>query len=94
MDVDDASSPSLQALLHQLVVFSKVVRVQWATEVVVDQPLPADGKTENIELDVVEEVLHLADTIRSTLYVGKFTLRCHLRIRGVSVWRTFEASGG
>jgi len=52
-----------QAPFHEAIVLGEVVGVQLATELIVEQKLPADGKTESIERVVLDEVIHLPDPI-------------------------------
>ena len=94
MDIDNARCPGLQAPLHKLVVLRKVSRIQWVSRVVVDQPLPSDGETENIEFVIIVKMFHLTDAIDSALQVWKLTVKRCLGVWGINMWLTIEASGG
>lgn len=65
MDVDDTlCTTDTPAALNQLVILSKVVRIQGSSQLVVDQVLPANRQTEEVHAQVIVEVLHLSNAIR------------------------------
>jgi hypothetical protein len=43
--------------------FKEAVILTYASEVVVDEPLPSYWQTEEVELVIIHEVLHLSHTI-------------------------------
>jgi hypothetical protein len=63
VDVNDTVSTSDQASLDQVVVFLEIRCVESATNLVVDEILPPNGQTEDVQTVVVDEVLHLTSTV-------------------------------
>lgn len=53
----------LQARLHQFVIFSKIGFVQSTAHNVIDEILPADRESEDVESVVFSKVRHLAGTV-------------------------------
>jgi len=63
VDVDDARSTTGQATLNELVVLAEVGCVKCATEVVVEEVLPANWEAEDVETIILDEVVDLVDSI-------------------------------
>ena len=61
--INNTRSTSLQATLDQLVILSKVGRVQVPAKLVVDKILPAHRETEDVHVVVLDEMLHLTKSI-------------------------------
>lgn len=63
--INDARRSSGKAGLHKRIVLDKVVGVKSAagSGIVVNEELPANRETENVEAIVIDEVLHLAGTV-------------------------------
>jgi len=69
VDVKDAQrSAAVQATLHQAVVVCKVGRVKGASEIAVDEVLPANRQTEGVQTVILDEVVHLPDAIGAGVY--------------------------
>ena len=63
VDIDDTQrGASVQAALHKLVVVTGVGRVQVPAQLAVDEVLPANRKTESVEVVVLDEMRHLVIT--------------------------------
>jgi hypothetical protein len=64
VDVDNAErSAGGQAVLDLLVVDGPVGGAEGAADLVVDEELPADGDAEGVEAVVLDEVVHLVETV-------------------------------
>lgn len=63
VNVKDTHLSDVQAALHQVVVGTKVRAVEGTTKVVVDQVLPTNWQAEGVKPIIIDEVLHLGDTI-------------------------------
>jgi hypothetical protein len=57
--IQDTVRSSSQASLDQAVISVEVVRIKGSAKVVVEQELPSDRKTEDIEAIIIDEMLHL-----------------------------------
>lgn len=66
VDVNHTSCPSSQAPLNKLIILPKVGSIKCATKLIVDEPLPANWKAEDVEPIIFGEVLHLAQPIRAS----------------------------
>ncbi len=69
MNIDNAMRARLQARLHQSVVLAKVARVQGAPEDIVDEVLPGDGESEDVEAVVLCKVRHLGRAVVAAVLV-------------------------
>jgi hypothetical protein len=88
VEVKDAKgSARVQAVGHLLIVLGEEGGVKGATEVLVDKVLPANGKTESVELVVLDEVVHLGLTGGSRIDVtaGGSTVGVHAEIEASNV---------
>ena len=90
MEINDAARTSRKAGLDEGIVLSKVGRDDVARRGVASQELPADGKTEDVEAIIVDEVLHLPSTVRAVV-LGQRWPRCTGRTVTVGVASEVEA---
>lgn len=51
VDVNDAVCTSSKTITDKLIIQARVVWIQGATEVIVDEPLPGDRETEDVDAD-------------------------------------------
>ena len=70
VEVDEADSAGGQAALDELVVGSSDSGIKGTTELVADKVLPSDGKTVDVKLVILGEVLHLSNSVRTGVDVG------------------------
>ena len=59
VNVDDAVSTRVQAILNQSIVLRQVGSVQCATQHPIDQKLPSHGKAEDVHAVILHEMRHL-----------------------------------
>ncbi len=66
MNINDTSSSSgSNASLHQGIVLFEICLVQCPSENIICEELPSNGKTEDVETIISDEMVHLASTIRA-----------------------------
>jgi hypothetical protein len=46
--------------LNKCIILGQIRRIQCSSEIVIDEELPADGETEDIEPVVIDEMFHLS----------------------------------
>ena len=63
MNINNTMGARLQARLHQCVILAKIGCVKGATEDIVDEVLPGNGKAENVETVIFGKMRHLAGTV-------------------------------
>jgi hypothetical protein len=63
VDIDLTVSACAQTVRHQHIVVGKLGLIQDTSHLAIREVLPADRETENIVAVILDEVLHLAQTI-------------------------------
>lgn len=59
VNINDARCTGSQASLDQLIILPGVCRIQLPSKLVVEQVLPADRQSEEVEIVILDEMLHL-----------------------------------